>query len=208
MADGALKAKAQEAMSKQVQAKKSVETYLATEKLYLEKLEKLADSDGNVTKDDYLSFVGEMADTASKHFKEQFAAMLAAVPSAQQQMVMLVSGFVDPPAILKAVMTEKPFIFDRTISAVFENFGSNGKLNLGSLRAMFNMFAGSVDDRVTTSDPTARLKAVFDLLDTDKDGTLSPNETARVLCGCIKVTFSAIGELILFYLRLLRLRSL
>ena len=203
MADGVLKAKTQEALTMNPQAKSQVDNYVKVEKMYLEKLEKLADSDGNVTKADYMSLLDTMADMASSQFKDQFTAILAGIPPQQQQMAMLVSGFVDPPSILKDVITSKPFPFERTISAIFDNFGTNGKINTGSFRAIFNMIAGSVDTRVNTTDPSARLKAVFDLLDTDKDGTLSPNEAARVLCGLCKIMFATFGEVILFYLRLI-----
>ena len=202
MADGALKAKAQEAMARNASMKGSVDTYIKVETMYLGKLDKLADSDGNITKEDYMSLLDEMAGLASAQFKDQFTAILAGVPRQQQQVAMLVSGFVDPPSILKDVIMTKPFVFERTISALFDNFGTKGKINTGSLRTLFNMFAGSVDTRVTTTDPSARLKAVFDLLDADSDGALSPNEVARVLCGLCKVTFAMAGEMIMFYLRL------
>ena len=202
MADGALKAKAQEAMARNASMKGSIDTYVKVETMYLGKLDKLADSDGNITKEDYMSLLDEMAGLASAQFKDQFTAILAGVPRQQQQIAMLVSGFVDPPSILKDVIMTKPFVFERTISALFDNFGTKGKINTGSLRTLFNMFAGSVDTRVTTTDPSARLKAVFDLLDADSDGALSPNEVARVLCGLCKVTFAMAGEMIMFYLRL------
>ena len=56
MADGAVKAKAQQAML-QDKAKKAVEKYMEAEKKYLERLSKLADKDGFVTKDDYMTLM-------------------------------------------------------------------------------------------------------------------------------------------------------
>jgi len=165
MADGAVKAKAQQAML-QDKAKKAVEKYMEAEKKYLERLSKLADKDGFVTKDDYMTLMSTIANEASDILKEQVTTGLTHLPPSSQQIAMLVAGFVDPASILKSVITAKPFIFERTLSAMFDNFGTNGKLNLSGLRSIYECIAGVADARVKNSDPATRMKAVFDLIGT------------------------------------------
>lgn len=211
MADPMLKgvvAKAQQADGDavmQAQIKQSIKSYMDMEENLIKAMKDQTDEDGYITKDSYVKIVMNMMSEMVDKVKSQVPMMISQVPPQMQQIVMMISGFIDPATILSNVFASRPFVYQPMIDVVFDEFGTKGKIHVKTISTVYNLLAGTIDPRVDnqTADPNNRLKALFDIFDLDGDGTITSKEAGKILGGGAKISISAIACAINFYLRVI-----
>lgn len=180
----------------------TVKTYMDMEQKICEGLASKADASGNVSKADFILVQKEAVKTACANTKQQYTAFLSALPPQFQSQAMLVSGFMNPPAILEKVMSADPFYGIPILEAVIKEFGANDQLNITSMKTVMHMVAGVLMGETDVT-PADRAKAAFGLLDADSDGAIASDEAARVLGGVARCTSAMVGAILNVYLEFL-----
>jgi len=172
------------------------------QKKLIDGVKKFTDASGNISKADYVKAQRESNKTAIENLKQQFTAMLSALPPAAQGPAMMVSGFLDPVALIEKIMTAEPFYGLPFVDEVFANFGTGDKMNVGSTQSVMAMAMGFLaGDSASTAED--RAKAVFGLLDTNSDGHISPKEAARIVGGIVRCAGKLVAVVLDFYLEFL-----